>query len=61
MATGTAVGVVIQASADAGSLTLNWKAIGMAAVAAAITYITRKYFVDDVKIAQKTIEENEKI
>ena len=57
MAAGTAVAVVLQTSLDTGEFTFKWKAIAMAAIGAATTYIVRKYFVDDVKIAKKTIED----
>lgn len=52
---GTAVLVVIQQSLSAGALTFDWKAIGMAAAGAAVTYLLKNYFTDDVKEAKKTL------
>lgn len=58
MAVGTAVGLFLQSAAD-GGVALTWKPVAMAAIAAALTYICRKFLVDDVKIARKTLKENE--
>lgn len=52
---GTAVLMIVQQSLDADTLTFNWKAIGMAAVGAAITYLGKNFFTDDVKVAKKTL------
>jgi hypothetical protein len=65
MAGGTAAGTMIQKVMDQSLLGNTpsfptWKLVCMASIAAALTYIVRKYLVDDVKIAEKTIEENEK-
>lgn len=62
MAVGTAVGTMAQKISDQG---LNgglppqqWKIVAMAAIAAAVTYIVRKFLIDDVKQAEKTIEQS---
>lgn len=49
--------VIIQQSISAGDLTFNWKAIGMAAVAGFIGYLTKNFFTDDTKQALKVLEE----
>jgi hypothetical protein len=63
MAAGTTVAAVLQKMLDVymngGELVYSWKTIAMAAAGAAATYIIRKFLVDDVKIAQKTIAENQ--
>ena len=63
MAAGTTAAAVLQKVLDAymngGELTYNWKTIAMASAGAAATYIIRKFLVDDVKIAEKTIAEEE--
>lgn len=57
MAVGTSVAVVIQNSLSAGTLTFNFKEIGMAAVAAFGTYIAKNLLTDDVKIANKILNQ----
>lgn len=59
MAVGTAVLVILQNSLSAGTLTFDWQQIGMAAVAAAGTYIVKNLLTDDVKAAQKIIDKSE--
>lgn len=58
MATGTAVLVVIQNSLSSGTLTFNWQQIGMAAVAAIVTYLGKNLLTDDVKVANKIIDQS---
>jgi hypothetical protein len=41
---GTAVLVIVQNSLDAGDLKFNWKQIGIAAVAAGVTYLVKNFF-----------------
>ena len=52
---GTSVLVVVQNSMSADTITFNWKQIGMAAVAGFVTYLTKNYFTNDVKVAQTTL------
>lgn len=64
MAGGTAGGIMIQKIADQALLGTTpafpvWKLVTMAAIAAAATYIIRKFLTDDVKVAEKTIEDAE--
>lgn len=49
--------IIIQQSITAGDLVFNWKSIWMAAVAGFVGYIIKNFFTDDVKVAQKTLEE----
>lgn len=56
MAAGTAIAVIIQNSLAAGLLTFNWQQIGMAAVAAVVTYLSKNLLTDDVKVANKIID-----
>ena len=55
MAVGTSVVVVIQTSLSAGVITFKWQEIGMAAVAAFCTYISKNLLTDDVKVANKIL------
>lgn len=59
MGAGTATATVIQTSLDKGEFIFKWKLIGMVAAGAAATYVIRKFFVDDLKSAQKTIAQNQ--
>ena len=52
---GTSVLVIVQATVSTGELTFNWKQIGMAAVGAAIAYLLKNFFTDDVKVAKETL------
>ena len=52
----TAVLVVVQNSLDSGNLTFNWKAIAMSAIGAAVAYLLKNYFTNDVKQAERIIE-----
>lgn len=56
----TAILVVVQSTLDAGALTFDWKDIGMAAVGAAIAYLSKNFFTDQVRSAHKTIEKSQK-
>lgn len=49
----TPVFVIIQQSLDAGELTFNFKAIGMAALAGGLAYIV-KNFLEPTKVIQKS-------
>jgi hypothetical protein len=44
MAVGGAVITVIEQTLEAGSLTFNWKQIGIVAGTAAVTYLAKNYF-----------------
>lgn len=44
VAAGTSVLYFIQQSVDAGSLSFNWKGIGMAAIGGAVTYLIKNFF-----------------
>lgn len=44
IATGTAAFTVIEASISAGTLAVNWKQVGMAALAGGLAYIGKKFF-----------------
>ena len=44
IAVGTDVLFVIQQSLSAGSLNIDWKHVGMVALAAVVTYLTRNFF-----------------
>ncbi len=61
MATLVPVLYIIQSSIDAGQMTFNWKEIGMAAVGGLVGYILKNFFTDDVKVAQKIMDEQSKI
>ncbi len=52
--------VIVQQSISANNLVFNWKAIGMAAVAGFGGYLTKNFFSDDVKAAQKTLADAQK-
>ena len=54
----TPVFVIVQQSIQLGSLSFNWKAIGMAAVGGFLAYLTKNFFTDSVKSAEKTIEKS---
>lgn len=58
MAIGTAIAVVLQNSISAEAWVFNWKAIGMAAVGAALTYLLKNYLTDENKVAKKVLTEN---
>ena len=63
MAITTAAATMLQKAADVALHGTQpafpvWKLVVMSAIGAALAYIGRKYFVDDVKIAEKTIAEN---
>lgn len=40
----TPVLVIVQSTLDSGSLTFNWKAIGMAAIAGGLSYLLKNFF-----------------
>lgn len=61
MATLVPVLYIIQSSIDAGQMTFNWKEIGMAAVGGLVGYLLKNFFTDDVKVAQKIMDEQSKI
>lgn len=44
IAAGTAAGFIIQSTVESGSLDINWKKVGMAALAGGLTYIIKNYF-----------------
>jgi len=59
---GTAVVVIIQSSLDAGNLNFNWKQIGMAAIAALVTYLVKNFFTSasiQTKVENKTVSESD--
>lgn len=39
---------------------MQWKAIGIAAIAAGLTYVGKNFFTDENKVAVKTIQEAQK-
>ena len=47
--------VIVQQSIDAGSLTFNWKVIGMAALAGLVGYIVKNFLSNSVPEAQATV------
>ena len=47
---------IIQNSIAAGSLTFNWKEIGIAALSGLIAYLIKNFFTDDIKQAKKIID-----
>ena len=49
--------LAIQQSLQAGELTINWRALGIAAVAAFIGYLIKNFFTNDIPAAEKTIAE----
>ena len=38
---------IIQTSLDAGSLSVNWKLVGLTAISAGIAYLAKKFFQND--------------
>ncbi len=57
----TSVLVVIQSSLEMGNLTFNWKNIGMVAAGSAVAYLLKNFFTNDVKVAEKVLEEEAKV
>ena len=49
---------IIQSSLAAGSLTFNFKQIGIAAVSGLVAYLLKNFFTDEVKAAQNIIDKN---
>ena len=47
---------IIQNSIAAGSLTFNWKEIGIAALSGLVAYLLKNFFTDDIKQAQKIVD-----
>lgn len=52
--------LTIQQSLAAGELTINWQQIGMSALATLIAYLVKNFVTDDVKVAEKTLDEADK-
>jgi hypothetical protein len=48
--------VAVEQSLNAGELTINWKQLGITAVAALIGYVLKNLFTDDTAVAKKVIE-----
>jgi hypothetical protein len=55
IAVGTAILVIVQNTISLGTLTFDWKAIGMAAIGAAITYLAKNFLTDGVAVAKTTL------
>ena len=53
--------LAIQQSLSAGVLTMNWKALGTAAVAAFIGYLIKNFFTNDVPAAVVTVQKAEEL
>jgi hypothetical protein len=51
----TPVLTIIINSLNAGTLTFDWKLIGITALASLLAYITKNFFTDDVKTAENTM------
>ena len=49
--------LAIQQSLAAGELTINWKSLGITAVASFIGYLVKNLFTNDVPVAEKIIQE----
>lgn len=49
--------VLIQNSVSAGTLTFDWKQLAIAAVSGFVAYLLKNFLTDDIKAAQKTIEQ----
>ncbi len=47
---------VVSTSIQTGTFNINWKQLGIVAGSAALAYITKNFFTDDVKAATKVIE-----
>ena len=47
--------VAVQQSLSAGELTLNWRALGMTAIAAFVGYLVKNFFTNSVPDAEETI------
>lgn len=48
--------LAVQQSLSEGSLTLNWKQLGMTAVASLVAYLVKNFLTNDTATAVKTIE-----
>lgn len=51
--------LAIQQSLSAGVLTINWKALGTAAIASFIGYLIKNFFTNDVPAAVATVQKAE--
>lgn len=49
--------LAVQQSLSEGSLTLNWKQLGMTAVASLVAYLVKNFLTNDTATAVKTIEQ----
>ena len=49
--------LAIQQSLSAGVLTINWKALGIAAIASFIGYLIKNVLTNDVPVAQEIVQE----
>jgi hypothetical protein len=49
--------LAVQQSLSEGSLTLNWKQLGMTAVASLVAYLVKNFLTNDTANAVKTIEQ----
>lgn len=54
----TPVLVIVQSTLDNGSLTFNWKAIGMAAIAGGLSYLIKNFFTPTQIIIKDEPENN---
>ena len=53
--------LAIQQSLAAGEITINWKALGITAIAAFIGYLIKNFFTNDVPAAVETVQKAEEI
>ena len=49
--------LAIQQSISAGELTINWKSLGLTAIASFIGYLAKNLFTNDVPVAEEIIKE----